>query len=273
MSVILDALNKAEASKTATEVKPVTATGAGSFKMPKMPVMGKGPSSKRIVILVILIVVAGSILGLLKMRKISVTANATQTADVNPNAAPVSDPKSLVATKDKPAEATSQGDVKKAQELRMEAAKKFLDGHFEESIKLYTKYLEASPSDATAFNELGLVLKRDGRLQEAREAYGKAIAAEPKYPEAYNNLAVVQMAVGEFTEAKKNLQKAMELKADYVDPYLHMGLVLEKSGDVKGSLGYYATFLKISDGKIERRIRLQVESRMARLNEELNAAD
>jgi Flp pilus assembly protein TadD len=270
MSVILDALNKAEASKTAAEAQPVATTGARSFKMPKVPVMGKGSSSKRVVILLVLIVVAGAALGLIKIYKSSILATATDA--VHSQVASATDSQSVAAAKAKQVEAV-QGNTKKAQELRRQAAQQFLDGHFDESIKLYTKYLEASPSDAAAFNELGLVLKRDGRLQEAREAYGKAIATQPAMPEAYNNLAVVQMAVGEFTEAKKSLQKAMEIKADYIDPYLHMGLVLEKSGDIKGSVGYYGTFLKISDGKIDRRIRLQVESRMARLNEELNVAD
>jgi Flp pilus assembly protein TadD len=151
--------------------------------------------------------------------------------------------------------------------LKNSAALHFQSGEWDLSAKDYSQLVNLSPTDPEARNNYGLVLKKWGKKNEAKEQYSLALALKEDYPEALNNMAVMHILDNNLVEAKQLLKKAIELNPDYLDPYLHLALCLEKNGEITLAEEYYKIFLKNSEGKVDRKIRLQIENRLAKLNE------
>lgn len=264
MSIILDALNKAE--QNSSEKKPLDQSGSGSFK-PQKP-SGKKTNKKVLALLLVLVLVGGGLV--VGKRFLASKANALKTANLKST---VASTVAKITGSKKDEQIDEEAKIEKVKAMQEQAQTYFNDGRFDESAQAYEEILSLKTDDATVYNAYGLTLRRQGRFKDAINAYSKAIVLQPNFPEALNNLAVAQMAVGQYSEAKKNLKKAIEQKSDYLDPYLHLGLCLEKSGEASAAIGYYETFLHMSEGRVERRIRLQVEGRIAHLNEELSTPE
>lgn len=155
----------------------------------------------------------------------------------------------------------------KAQELTDSALDNYKNGNFEESAADYEKLIVMDSLNPEVYNNYGVALKKAGKLPKAMANYSKALALKPDYPEALNNLAVAYMADNKYDAAKELLEKATVLDPEYIDARLHLAICLEKTGELQEAISYYEAFLKMSEKKVDRRIRLQVEDRLARLKE------
>ena len=71
--------------------------------------------------------------------------------------------------------------------------------------------LAASPSDAKAWQLLGIVLHRSGRLEEAETALARAVALAPRNAEIRTNRALLMSTRGQSEAARGELEKALEL--------------------------------------------------------------
>lgn len=303
MSIILDALKKAEGNGKQDEVPPAHATsaqaspphpapeaaavpaakGTGMFNPASRPMMsgrgsggGSGSGSKRVIILASVAVLALGAFMFLKYFKsartdvvatipIKVFKPAPQNISVNPDGTVKSEMGDEDAAKAQP----SPLELERIAELKSAAASKFLESppKYKEAANDYQELLKITQADAEVYNNYGVVLKKLGKKKEAEEAYLDALDLRPDYPEALNNLAVLYISNSDYRKAKDRLEKAIELDSDYPDPYLHLALCLEKIGQRELAIGTYETFLEMSHGKFDRNIRLQVESRIARLKE------
>lgn len=153
--------------------------------------------------------------------------------------------------------------------LKKEASSYFDEHKYDKAVYVYKQLVNLAPTDHLAYNNFGLALKKMGKLNEAKQSYNTALALKPDYPEALNNIAVIELSERLYTQAKDHLKKAIEVDPEYLDPYLHLAICLEKSGDVEQAEIYYEDFLKKSEGKISRKVRLQIENRLARLQEDM----
>lgn len=160
-------------------------------------------------------------------------------------------------------------DLEKINKLKEEAVEYFNEKKYDKSMYVYKQLIEMSPTESEYYNNYGLSLKRMGKIKGARQAYHTALALQPDYPEALNNLAVIEMADKKYNDAKRRLELAIQTQPDYLDPYLHLALCLEKTGDIETAIQYYKSFLEMSEGKINRKIRLQIENRLAKLHEDI----
>lgn len=70
-----------------------------------------------------------------------------------------------------------------------------------EAARLFRQSIDLNPSDAEAWNNLGVVLARQGEASEAAEAFRRALALRPAHAEAHRNLAVVLDRRGRPAEA------------------------------------------------------------------------
>ncbi len=77
---------------------------------------------------------------------------------------------------------------------------------------LYTTTIERNPAAWMAYNNLGVVLKKDDRLDEAIEHYRIAIELRPDYPEAHNNLGIAFSEAGRTPEAIAAFREALRLR-------------------------------------------------------------
>lgn len=305
MSIILDALKKAQKETAVSDGTQTAFVPPSSPATAQRSVMQKKFFDRRKGIVVILGVVA--VLGLAwvlfapeflnRMRSqstanlakdlpqqvpattvapLAVTAGSTEAVAVKK-----ADVKTTAADKTSQADVTKnqaaltddtlqeQEDPNREEVLRLQAlaAKNYSEANYEESATHYEKLTTLTPLNAEVYNNYGVVLRKLGKLDKAREVYRKALALNSEYTQAMNNLAVVEMNDNHYDIAKDLLQRTVALDPQYMDAYLHLGVCLEKNGENTAAQDAYKKFLKLSEKKVDRRIRLQVEDRLARLKE------
>lgn len=277
MSIILDALKKADEKKNPAESGTAPNSGPGSpdTGSKKLGLFGgKSPfgakldlkdlkANKRVVVL------GGVVLVLL--LAVVIFGNPLTALMGGGGAQPA-----VVTNQPSPQDLTSQLVEKQVQEnlenvkkLRGSAIQNFKEGNLQETLQAYAKLSNTlgASDDPEIYNNYGVALRKSGQLEEAKGAYEKALALKPDYPEALNNLAVVHMTENRYHKAKELLLRAIEVDPDYVDPYFHLAISLEKNGQVEEAIKYYDKFLEISVDKVSRTVRLQVEERLSKLKQ------
>ena len=96
----------------------------------------------------------------------------------------------------------------------------------------FHKSIEFDPNLAAVYNNLGFLLyKKLRRFQEAEEVLKQAVTLEPGYAVAYNNLGnVLSEDKTRFAEAEAAYRKSIELDPNYALPYGNLSLVLRLQG-------------------------------------------
>ena len=89
---------------------------------------------------------------------------------------------------------------------------------FQEASRLLTKALELDPSDAEAWNSLGVVLIRQGEATQGVGALRRALRVDPGHAEAHRNLAVALDGQGRCREAALHYRSFMS-RSDTANPY------------------------------------------------------
>jgi tetratricopeptide (TPR) repeat protein len=109
-------------------------------------------------------------------------------------------------------------EFEKGRELGLK--KKYDEGmeHLQKAIGIYAKYPDA-------YNEMGLIEKRQEHLPQAVDMFHKAIDADPKWTGPYLNLAQIQMAQKDYPEMFKTTGKVLEL-----DPNIGMAHYMQSIG-------------------------------------------
>lgn len=274
MSIILDALKKAQSSKKKKDVKDkeVSGNAAGDFR-PKVTAKASSPGRKSRVPSALLAIAAIIGLGGMIYYQFGGAIKTMLTKAPLPNSVLtktiVKTPQTTKPTNETADQKEQKENEEKITKLKEDAARRFQKGKFDESASIYKKLTYLAADDAEVYNNYGVALKKANKIRDAKQAYGTALALNPDYPEALNNLAVLLMSERQYVDAKSKLEKAIEVNPDYLDAYLHLALCLEKIGDLQSSINYYQSFLKLSEGKVSRNIRLQIENRIVRLNEDI----
>jgi cytochrome c-type biogenesis protein CcmH/NrfG len=87
-------------------------------------------------------------------------------------------------------------------------------GAFDEAARLFSRATEIDPSDADAWNSLGVARTRLGDLTGGIDAFRKAIALDGMRAEAHRNLAVVLDRQGKDREAARHYRVFLSLVGD-----------------------------------------------------------
>jgi len=270
MSLIIDALKKAQSSKDKKEVetKEISGDSSGMFKpQPILASSPKGGSNKLRVVFMAIFALIGLVVVSFYSYNTYFNAPVTNASIAKPIISIDNTKKSQPTAKEK----DDEDNKKQAQvaKLRNLAVVFYQNGKFNDSVNSYMELTNLDPANPENYNNYGVALKKVGKIKKAKQAYNTALALNPDYPEALNNLAVIEMAERQYNNARRRLTKAIEINPDYLDPYLHLALCLEKIGDVDNAITYYQSFLEMSEGKVTRKLRLQIENRLVRLNEDI----
>ena len=89
---------------------------------------------------------------------------------------------------------------------------------FQEASRLLTRALDLDPSDAQAWNSLGVVLIRQGEATRGVGALRRALRIDPGHAEAHRNLAVALDGQGRCREAALHYRSFMS-RSDAANPY------------------------------------------------------
>ncbi|MEW6002786.1 MAG: tetratricopeptide repeat-containing glycosyltransferase family protein, partial [Nitrospirota bacterium] len=102
------------------------------------------------------------------------------------------------------------------------------------------------PSNAAAYNNLGIALKESGQTGEAISCFQKAIELNPELFASYYNLGTVYKEKGQLDEAASYYQKFLELNPVSAAAYNSLGLVFQEKGEFDRAVGCYRKALEFN---------------------------
>jgi len=119
---------------------------------------------------------------------------------------------------------------------------------FRESLKIFTDVVKRYPSNADAFNYIGIIHTELGNYELAKENYLIA-ANSPKYntPEnAFLNLALLELKRKRLDSALRYLEKGLIKNSEFVSLYNLRGSIFEQKGFYKKAVYNYERALQLS---------------------------
>jgi tetratricopeptide (TPR) repeat protein len=119
----------------------------------------------------------------------------------------------------------------------------FQNRKFMEAEEEFRRVILLQPTNAMAYNNLGLVLKAEGRVSDAEAQYLTALQMNPNFPEALNNLGLLYDQQGRIQEAVQQYRKAIEISPNYPEAHLNFAQVLERAGYLEEARRHYQAFL------------------------------
>jgi len=79
--------------------------------------------------------------------------------------------------------------------------------------RAFERAIEANPTNCAAFNQLGVLARREGRLDEAESSYLACIDRDPTFPQVYLNLGILyEVYLGKLPQALKAYREYQELQ-------------------------------------------------------------
>lgn len=84
---------------------------------------------------------------------------------------------------------------------------------YDEGLARLQKAVEIYPKYAEAFNEMGLIYRRQSQVGPAQEMFQKAINADPGWVYSYLNLASLQLNQNAFAELLQTTQRVLQLNS------------------------------------------------------------
>ncbi len=247
MSIILDALKKAQKDRSPKE-EGSSSSDSSNFVTPE-PLPPKSNSKNSVLLLLMALIVVGGVFGWRTYNKMKTQAQS-----------PVSSTPKLMPVVPKASPAPSE---EKVDQMREEAMRLFEDGKTQESLNIWTKITGMVPTDAEAFNNMGVIQKKQGSKEDAKKSYEKALEINPDYPQALNNQGVLMAESGYVKEAKDLFKKAVTIDSTYAEPHYHLAVLSEKENLVEEALGYYESFILSSGENLESSLKNKVNMRIA----------
>ena len=104
-------------------------------------------------------------------------------------------------------------------------------GKLDEALDCYNKGIEADPTDAMIYNNLGLLYanhKNDNL--KAEDFYKKSISLKQNLPEPYNNLASLYKLNDRYEEAIDCYNKAININPRFVHAFHNLGIIFTTMG-------------------------------------------
>ena len=104
-----------------------------------------------------------------------------------------------------------------------------------------------NPSYAIVFSNLGNLLCDENlkRYDEAEAAYRKAIEINPSYASAYYNLGILLRNLKRYDEAEVAYRKAIEINPSYASAYYNLTILLRVTERAKEALPFLETMIEI----------------------------
>ena len=104
------------------------------------------------------------------------------------------------------------------------------EGRLSEACELYRQAVEADPSHAPGYLNLGAALEASGNLEAAARAYAALLGVDPDNPFARYNLANVSLVRGETARAIELLGKALRAKPEFPEAHVLLSHALDEMG-------------------------------------------
>lgn len=152
------------------------------------------------------------------------------------------------------------------EQLIAEGKRFYSAGKFDEALAKFLSASAKDPTNALAYNNLGLIYKKKGDVARAEGFYKQALSMKPDYPECLNNMGVLKAAQGDKLEAAVYLKKAVKLTPEYADAYFNLAVLNENEGNTKEAIRNYKSFLQFTDSS-DSALLAKIKQRVEQLSE------
>jgi Tfp pilus assembly protein PilF len=129
---------------------------------------------------------------------------------------------------------------------------------WKDSISLWVKATEASPTSYVAFNNLGMEYMKQGRISEAITALNKAVEIKDDFPEPHANLGICYTEIGDIHMAVRHYERALAVPEREVPVAIRCKLarLYERTGRIERAIEQYETAIHEDPDLVEAHRRL-----------------
>jgi arylsulfatase A-like enzyme/tetratricopeptide (TPR) repeat protein len=113
-----------------------------------------------------------------------------------------------------------------------------------EAIRQFERVLTVDPTNATAYQNLGIVALRRGDVLGATDYLAKALELSPKLPQALTTLGVIQARQGQVQAAISSWNKAIVADSRQYDAMFNLGVVAGRAGRLEEARGALQQFIR-----------------------------
>ena len=119
-------------------------------------------------------------------------------------------------------------------------------GHFRDNIAFWKNASETSPSNASAFVNLGSMYYWNQDFPDAGKAFTQALTLNPGEPKANGGLAVILMQAEQYTEAEPYYLKEIKLSPGDENVHFNLGILYYNTGRYDEAVKEWQTTLNIN---------------------------
>ena len=122
-------------------------------------------------------------------------------------------------------------------------------GRHEEAFKLYREILTASPDDAFANAQMGLLLHQHGAHAQAIEHFDRSLRKDETQPTVWTNRGEAARSLDRLDDAEACFRRALKYKPDCAITHNNLGLVLYRRGKLGEAEAAYRQSISIAPGR------------------------
>ncbi len=112
-------------------------------------------------------------------------------------------------------------------------------GRADEAIASLRRATELAPNAASIYGNLGEVLRQRGQVEEAAKVLEEAVELDPGNSQSLNNLAITFFDRGQPQRAVEYYRRAIEARPEMAEAHNNLGNALRMTGDVEGAIQAY----------------------------------
>jgi FkbM family methyltransferase len=138
-----------------------------------------------------------------------------------------------------------------------EAEREFIRGlelhraeQVDQALKHYAKAAALDPGHAMAWNNMGVILRRQGKRKAAVACYRRAVAIKGNDPTHHSNLGNVLRDLGLLEEAERHGARAVALARDNSGAHHNYGLILQDLGRHAEAIAEFDEAIRLEPGNV-----------------------
>ena len=112
-------------------------------------------------------------------------------------------------------------------------------GRGDEAVESLRRAMELAPKAASIYGNLGEVLRQRGQVEEAAKVLEEAVALDPENAQTLNNLAITFFDRGQPKAAVDYYRRAIEARPQMAEAHNNLGNALRMTGDFEGAIQAY----------------------------------
>ncbi|UBF25548.1 tetratricopeptide repeat protein [Kovacikia minuta CCNUW1] len=151
-------------------------------------------------------------------------SGATIDCDGSGSQEPLTAKEQAVLIRSRTRELVPSGQAERDRLLRQKALNVAQQGNYAEAIALFNQLISRNPTNASDFNNRGLLHFRDGCPDQALADYDRALQLNPLLAKVYNNRANCYASLGQLAEAIADYETAIDLEPANVRAWLNQGI-------------------------------------------------